>query len=859
MSSAEDAPQNGIFIVLEGADGSGKSTQYEWLKDNLAQAGYDVASIHFPRYDEPSSYFVRQYLKGSYGQADDVNPYTASLFYALDRYQAASEIRDSLKAGKIVLCDRFTGANMAHQGNKFQNAEERRGYFIWLDNLEFSTLAIPRPDITLVINTPETVVLERLEKKQQSSKHIKKDIHEADPEHIRKSIAVYNELCELFPKDYVRIDTSRGDELLAPEAVDTIIRSKLAPLLPPASRRTKQRNVSAAHIKPSASQSVPAGGPPRNNGMEAGTPAKADTQQHTGEKGSGADNPFIQKLSGSGSTGSASAPATYSFFITPAGQEYLQRTVTNPTGDVYAFTSGLPPATVAAAMARLSRRGDDMRITLLDEFAQALSQETDTQASTTGRPTTAPASKEIRKDEQLLHRVITAYGDDSVQQLVGVHLAVENASNILTKKLEWGRLAAYLEQSTRYIYYDQQDSNGRYRYHTPATFDPATTKAYEQTIDSIFSAYSTLVHKLTDYIREHSSTPAAERDGAWKSATRAQACDAARPVLPVATTSTVGIFASGQALESLIMHLMADELPEARLCGQRLLKEARKIMPAFLERADKPERGGALVAYRANTRRAMAELANGLLQPQHSTSHDTPVRLTDIWPRNEQDVVADMLYEHSDQPLQAIRQEVAEWGYAQKRTVMQTYMGERLNRRMRPGRALEKIHYSFDLLCDYGSFRDLQRHRMVDDLEWQALTPRFGYDIPKLVEDAGLAELFETCFDTSLQLYSLLQQNGYALEAQYATLLGHKMRWKVTYNAREAFHLHELRTSPQGHPGYRKLVGEMHRVVAEHHPLLAEAMRFVNQDEDPELTRLAAERYTQYKLQQLDARDIKTK
>jgi thymidylate synthase ThyX len=142
---------------------------------------------------------------------------------------------------------------------------------------------------------------------------------------------------------------------------------------------------------------------------------------------------------------------------------------------------------------------------------------------------------------------------------------------------------------------------------------------------------------------------------------------------------------------------------------------------------------------------------------------------------------------------------------------------------------------------------------MVDDLEWQQLTPRYGFDIPKLVEEAGLTELFEGCFDLSAALYSMLQKAGYAYEAQYATLLGHRMRWKVTYNAREAFHLHELRTGPQGHPGYRKLVQQMHEDLSEVHPQLAEAMRFVNQGEDEELTRLAAERYTQFKLAQLDS------
>jgi thymidylate synthase ThyX len=141
---------------------------------------------------------------------------------------------------------------------------------------------------------------------------------------------------------------------------------------------------------------------------------------------------------------------------------------------------------------------------------------------------------------------------------------------------------------------------------------------------------------------------------------------------------------------------------------------------------------------------------------------------------------------------------------------------------------------------------------MVDDLEWQVLTPRYGYDVPQLVDDAGLTEKFESCFDLSLKLYSLIQEAGYEYESQYATLLGHKMRWKVTINAREAFQLLELRSSPQGHPGYRKLAIQMHEKISEVHPLLGSAMKFVNQGEDEELTRLAAERYTQFKLSQLN-------
>ncbi|HEY5442249.1 MAG TPA: FAD-dependent thymidylate synthase, partial [Candidatus Saccharimonadales bacterium] len=483
---------------------------------------------------------------------------------------------------------------------------------------------------------------------------------------------------------------------------------------------------------------------------------------------------------------------TGQFTITDAGRDYLKEAITDVEGNVYVFTTKLSPITIAAAMARLSRRADDMRITILDEFAG-----------------------KVDKDAQLLHRVITAYGDDSVQQLGGLHVVVENASNLLTKKLEWGRLAAYLEQSTRYIYFDQKNAAGKYRYYTPEYLKPAIKKQYEETMDAIFDAYSTMVHRLTEHVRSASTTPETERDAAWKGATRAQACDAMRAVLPVATTSTVGIFASGQAYESLIMHLMSDELPEARITGQSLLEQGRKVIPMFLERADKPERGGAAIAYRANTAQAVQALAREYLPDSHAGGAVEAVTLTDFWPRNELLLVPDMLYEHSNLSLEQLQASVNAWPYDQKLAVFKAYVGERLNRRHRPGRALEKAHYSWDLVCDYGIFRDLQRHRMVDDMNWQLLTPRYGYEVPQLVEEAGLTDDFEACFDLSVKLYSVLQKAGYALEAQYATLLGHKMRWKVTYNAREAFHLHELRTSPQGHPGYRKLVLQMHEKLAE--------------------------------------------
>lgn len=765
--------QKGVFIVIEGTDGSGKGTQFKILVEKLKDSGYDVATFDFPQYDQPSAFFITEYLNGRYGSAEEVGPYTASIFYALDRYQASDSIRQALNDSKVVIANRFTGSNMAHQGTKFDSKEERDGYFLWLDAIEFKMLNIPRPDINIVLQVPADIAQSNVDQKDARGYTDKKrDIHEADINHLRKSVEVYNDLCNLFPNDFYQIDCVRGNKMMSIDQISELIHQTISPYLP-----EKKKEEQA----PMATNSTP--------------------------------NKFLKKTK----TG---------LRVTEAGIKEISQYVTNATSNVYAFNDKLSAVTIAAAMARLSRRGDDMRITLLDEFIDK-----------TG------------KDEGLLKRVITAYGDDSVQQLTGQHIVVEGASNLLTKKLEWGRLASYLEQSTRYIFFDQKDASGNYKYYTPTNLDKKTATRYRQDMDQIFDLYSQMIRQLTDYVRNNSSVPKAEQDVAWQGATRAQACDAIRPVLPVATKSTVGIFASGQALESLIMHLLSEDLQEARDTGQQMLDESRKVLSTFLERADKPDRGGAWQAYRSETYKATAKLADKYL-PNNYNDDMTAVTLTSYWPKNELDIVPNILYEHSQSSLKAIQQECDSWPYTKKAKVLESFIGKRLNRRHRPGRALENIHYSFDLLCDYGIFRDLQRHRMVDDLNWQKLTPRYGYEVPGLVEEAGLTDMFVQCFDISLALYSLLQEKGYTDEAQYATLLGHRMRWKVTFNAREAFQMIELRTAPQGHPGYRKLAGQMYQKICEVHPLIGESMLFVNQDEDPELTRLAAERYTQYKLNQ---------
>ena len=516
--------------------------------------------------------------------------------------------------------------------------------------------------------------------------------------------------------------------------------------------------------------------------------------------------------------------------ITPEGEAHLRKVVTDTKGSVYAFTNESSPLLAAAAMARLSRRGSDLREIYLDEFAAAGDEGA----------------------EGLIDRVVTAYGDDSVQQLITVATVVEGASNLLTKKIEWSRLASYLEQSTRYIYYDQKDAEGNYKYFTPRNLPAELTKEYRASLDKIFSLYSEIVRGVTEHVRKKNPEPLDKTERtAWLGATRAQACDATRPTLPVATKSTVGIVASSQAMEAMVRRLLADPLEEPNETGRLLLRESRKVIGAFLKRADLPERGLAWVMYLEETKKKLRELAKKYLAKE-SADFSREVRLVGHSPKDELDLLPGMLFEASELSEAELRREIAAWPAERKEEAFAAYIGGRMNRRHKPGRALEEAHYEWEIVADYGTFRDLQRHRIVDAWEWQNLTVKYGYDIPELIKEAGFEVQFKECFTIAEKLWNALRDAGFEEEAQYATLLGHKLRYRFIINAREAFHLLELRTSPQGHPGYRKICQEMHRLLSEVHPRLGRAMRFVNQGGDPPLTRMEAERATQIKLKKLD-------
>jgi hypothetical protein len=209
---------------------------------------------------------------------------------------------------------------------------------------------------------------------------------------------------------------------------------------------------------------------------------------------------------------------------------------------------------------------------------------------------------------------------------------------------------------------------------------------------------------------------------------------------------------------------------------------------------------------------AVKALADEFLAQNHM-GEPVSVQLAGVWPRNELELVADMLYEHTALPLRTLQERIAAWPVSRKLAVFEAYLSD-----SSPGPVLEKAHYSWDLLAAYDIFRELQLHP-TEDLEIQPLTPRFGYDVPALLEEAGLSDTYEKCFDLSLELYSAMQQAGHHQEAQYATLQGHRQRWKMTLNARQMLHLLD---HAHHSPAARQLLEQMREKLTEAHPTIAE-------------------------------------
>ena len=511
-------------------------------------------------------------------------------------------------------------------------------------------------------------------------------------------------------------------------------------------------------------------------------------------------------------------------------RERLAPYFTNTDRPVFALRN-LPEVVKGALFARYSRSPKSLRRLFLDEFHDQVAGEL---------PATEPTVGEARAT-RLYRRVLDEYGDDSVAQLAGAHVACEQASNLLTKALEWGRLASYMEQSTRYQSYTDRPG-GRWRYHLDPAVDgdPRLGAEYRRVLDGVFATYAELVPAMVDHLGSTLRPEPGVAEAAWRRALKARALDALRGMLPAATTANLGIFASGQAYEALLLRLRAHPLPEARSYAELLLHELRQVIPSFLERVDLPDRGVAWTRYLAETAEETAKVVDALLGDEAPSQEAPSVRLVEFDPAGEDKVLTAIAYPLLRIGEAEVAERVGRLDAEERARLLSAYVGERANRRHRPGRAFERALYTFDVVADYGAFRDLQRHRMCT-IVWQRLTPDLGYEVPEEVAAAGLGDRYRQSLEGLAQLYRALEPR-FPAQAPYAVSMAHRVRFAITLNARELMHIAELRSSPQGHPTYRSVAQRMHTLIAERagHHGLAEAMRFLVHD-DVDLGRVGAE------------------
>ncbi len=500
----------------------------------------------------------------------------------------------------------------------------------------------------------------------------------------------------------------------------------------------------------------------------------------------------------------------------------------NVGGDTFVIRN-LPPELTGGVLARYSRAGTGIQLTLINEFLNE-----------NGDPCQ-------EKGSVLMNRVLNAFGDDSVGELEGAHVGIENISQLGTKWIEDRRIGASpIEQSTRYVKYDVKDEQGKFRYIRPKEIIQAgLLKKFEQANNHAFEVYSEGVKRLMNYFekqfpKEQFSIDV-ERKGqsvkrglselitdteqkafriAYNFTIRCAALDVGRCVLPSSTLTQLGLIGNGRYYTNLLTFLKSSEIIEAQERAKDLEKELNTQIPTFIKRNCKNEKFSKIDS-------AMYKIANELFL--HISPEDTSVSLI---PRADllDEITSSALFSYTNLSLNQILSVVQKLSSDKKREINQTYRGKRDSRRDRTGRGLEAGYpFMFDLVGGFAEYRDLERHRMTTQ-QRQLLTTELGFILPPEMSDEIVnmeKEIVETVSQMD-DLNSDIKHAGLPIIAQYATLFNHRMRFMMGMNLREFQHLSELRTQPAGHFSYRAMTMEMANQVKIREPWTEDFLEFVN-------------------------------
>lgn len=524
------------------------------------------------------------------------------------------------------------------------------------------------------------------------------------------------------------------------------------------------------------------------------------------------------------------------------------------------FGLRLPQEVAGALFSRYSRSTKSLRRTFLDEFLG--DPELAIKELLGGEQPKSDQSAALKKARAFYDRVLVGYGDDSVAQLGGAHIACENISNVAANVLEDARIGiAPLEKSTRYVRFDQKNEQGEYLfYREPRIMSSPYRAEYLDVLNLLFETYSRQLDPIIEFVKRTLPIEAVElrdpqtgsalsygeaqkneklkrwAESAYRATVRAHACDVLRGYLPAATLTNVGFFGVGQAFEYLLTKLYSHDLTEMRELAGAIHRGLNSLIPSFVKRAKASE-------YLIETASAIRALATEVI-------HDPPaevaeaVALVEYDVKGEERVIAAILYPHSRHPLEQLRQIAATLSAAERKRILAEHLKRRRHRRDKPGRALEQVYYTFDILGNLGLYRDLHRHRILTQ-ERQGFTTEHGYDTPQQIEEAGFKGEFDRCMERAAAVYEKMQ-GDLPLEAQYVIPFAYRIRWTMKMNLREAVHIGELRTMPQGHPDYRKIVQLMWKEIQRVHPTLAGYAKFIDW-KTYRMGRLQSEMRSEYK------------
>ena len=516
---------------------------------------------------------------------------------------------------------------------------------------------------------------------------------------------------------------------------------------------------------------------------------------------------------------------------------------TNMDKNVFVLVN-LPEVIKGTLFSRYSRSDKSVRRILLDEFIT----NKDIFMMKDGAAKDAPSILAKEKAEAFYDRVLVGYGDDSVAELAGAHIACEMVSSLVGDILTDSRIGiSPLEKSARYVLFDKK-VNGEYLwYREPKIMASEHGTLYENYMDKIFDRYARWIPVVMGYVKQVTPRDTAASDRAFDSACRAKACDILKNMLTASRLTNIGLYGNGRAFEYLITKLYSAGLAEAVLLGHEIHDELAKVIPSFVKRAQESE-------YIVNRRKDMETFAYPQKAEELQES-EKYVKLVDYDKDGEERVLAAMLYQYSHAPLHQLRQAVRSMDQEKRKALISAYLSRRRNRRDKAGRALENLFYTFEVCSNYGMFRDLHRHRALT-IERQRITADLGYDVPEELRQVGLYDEYKALMGEAKDVYSKIAVDM-PVEAQYVVPRSFHIRYYMKMNLREVYHLTELRSQKQGHPDYRKIAQQMRLLVSEVHPQLTQYMQ-VDMNEYA-LARLESEKRIDEKMAQLKEKEQERK